>query len=66
MLHGNVVTTRLLVFHVVVAVVVVVLVLWHMARAGRGKLEDVDKDSLVGVTWIKGQHPMVDVLLGAF
>ena len=63
MLHGNVVTSRLLVFYVVV---VVFLVLWHMARAGRRKLEDVDKDSLVGVTWIKGQHPVVDVLLAAF
>ncbi len=41
------------------------LMLRHMARAGRSKLEDVNENSLVGVTGVEGQHPVVDVLLGA-
>ena len=41
------------------------LMLWHMARASRSKLEDVNKNALVGVAGVEGQHPVVDVLLGA-
>lgn len=36
-----------------------------MARAGRRQLEGVDEQTLVGVTRIEGEHPVVDVLLDA-
>ena len=36
-----------------------------MARAGRGELVRVNEESPVGVTGVQGDHPVVDVLLGA-
>ncbi len=41
------------------------LVLLNVTWAGRRKLEDVDENSFVGITRVKGQHPVVDVLLRA-
>jgi len=37
----------------------------QMARASRSKLEDVNKNALVGVAGVEGQHSVVDMFLGA-
>jgi hypothetical protein len=40
--------------------------LGDMARASRRKFENVDKQAFVRITGVIGQHPLVNVLLGAF
>ena len=37
----------------------------QVTRARRRELEDVDEDAFVRVARVEGQHPVVDVLLGA-
>ena len=39
--------------------------LGDMARASRGELVRVNEESTVGIAGVEGQHPVVDVLLGA-
>ena len=36
-----------------------------MTRASAGELVGVDEEAAVGVAGVHGQHPVVDVLLGA-
>ena len=45
--------------------VVHVLLLRHVAGAGRGKFEDVNEEPLVGIALVVSKHSMVDKLLGA-
>jgi len=37
-----------------------------MARASRGKFENVNEQAFVGITGVVSQHPLVDILLRAF
>ena len=38
----------------------------NVARAGRWQLVDVDEDSLLGIAWIEGKHPLVNIFLQTF
>ena len=38
----------------------------NMARTSRGKLVGIDEKSTVGVTGVKREHSVVDILLGTF